>query len=126
MSNLLQRRTAVLTALVSLGLATAALAQMPPTSPWKKAAPFPKPDEELYGAAANGKMYVMGGWADGKAGGFNYVVRPRHRQMDREKVHAAAGPPRGHGHSEREDLRLRWFHPPRQHDRAAGRRVATH
>jgi N-acetylneuraminic acid mutarotase len=49
---------------------------MPPTSPWRKAAPFPKPDEELYGVAANGKMYVMGGWADGKAGGFNYEYDP--------------------------------------------------
>jgi N-acetylneuraminic acid mutarotase len=76
MSNVLQRRTAILSVLVSLGFATAALAQMPPTSPWKKAAPFPKPDEELYGVAANGKMYVMGGWADGKAGGFNYEYDP--------------------------------------------------
>jgi N-acetylneuraminic acid mutarotase len=72
MSNVLQRRTAILSVLVSLGFATAALAQMPPSSPWKKAAPFPKPDEELYGAEANGKMYVMGGWSEGKAGGFNY------------------------------------------------------
>jgi N-acetylneuraminic acid mutarotase len=75
MSKVLPRRTAVLAVIASLGVATAALAQMP-TSPWKKAAPFPKPDEELYGAAANGKMYVMGGWSDGKAGGFNYAYDP--------------------------------------------------
>jgi len=37
-----------------------------PTSPWKKGAPFPEPDEELYGVAANGKLYVIGGWNDGK------------------------------------------------------------
>jgi N-acetylneuraminic acid mutarotase len=75
MSKVLPRRTAVLAVIASLGVATAALAQMP-TSPWKKAAPFPKPDEELYGVAANGKMYVMGGWSDGKAGGFNYAYDP--------------------------------------------------
>jgi len=55
--------------------ATAAHAQMP-TSPWKKGAPFPEPDEELYGVAANGKLYVMGGWADGKARGANYEYDP--------------------------------------------------
>ena len=75
MSQMLQRRTAVLAVIASLGFATAALAQMP-TSPWKKAAPFPKPDEELYGIAAKGKMYVIGGWAEGKAGGFNYEYDP--------------------------------------------------
>jgi hypothetical protein len=30
------------------------------------------PDEELYGAAVNGKLYVIGGWDDGKAAGINY------------------------------------------------------
>src|SRR4029434_2179198 len=54
---------------------TAALAQMP-TSPWKKAAPFPEPDEELYGVACNGKMYVIGGWGDGKARGINSAYTP--------------------------------------------------
>src|SRR5437016_78678 len=37
---------------------------------WTKAAPFPEPDEELYGIAANGKMYVLGGF--GTARGKNY------------------------------------------------------
>jgi N-acetylneuraminic acid mutarotase len=32
---------------------------------WEKAAPFPEPEEELYGAAAGGKMYVMGGYGEG-------------------------------------------------------------
>ena len=31
----------------------------------EKAAPFPEPEEELYGAAANGKMYVQGGFGPG-------------------------------------------------------------
>ena len=54
---------------------TAGLAQMP-KSPWKRAAPFPEPDEELYGVASNGKMYVIGGWDDGKARGANYEYDP--------------------------------------------------
>src|ERR1043165_630721 len=41
---------------------------------WMKAAPFPEPDEELYGVAANGKMYVLGGF--GNARGKNYEYDP--------------------------------------------------
>jgi len=59
MSKVLQRRTALLALFASLVFCTAALAQMP-INPWKKAAPFPYPDEELYGVALNGKMYVIG------------------------------------------------------------------
>src|SRR6266850_1743769 len=70
-SKVLQRGAAMLALIVSLVFATAATAQMP-INPWKKAAPFPEPDEELYGAALNGKMYVMGGWDEGKAAGINY------------------------------------------------------
>ncbi len=29
---------------------------------WTKAAPFPEPEEELYGVEAGGKMYVIGGF----------------------------------------------------------------
>ena len=29
---------------------------------WSKAAPFPEPEEELYGITVNGKMYVIGGF----------------------------------------------------------------
>src|SRR6266581_3837833 len=58
--KVLQRRTAIASVMANLVFATAALAQMP-TSPWKKGAPFPEPDEELYGVALNGKMYVIGG-----------------------------------------------------------------
>jgi N-acetylneuraminic acid mutarotase len=75
MSKVLQRGTAILAVLTSLVFATTALAQMP-TSPWKKGAPFPEPDEELYGVTANGKLYVMGGWGDGKARGANYEYDP--------------------------------------------------
>jgi N-acetylneuraminic acid mutarotase len=61
--------------IASLVLATAGVAQMP-TSPWKKGAPFPEPDEELYGVAVDGKLYVIGGWAGGKAAGVNYAYDP--------------------------------------------------
>jgi len=75
MSKVLQRRTALLALFASLVFCTAALAQMP-INPWKKAAPFPYPDEELYGVALNSKMYVIGGWDEGKAAGLNYEYDP--------------------------------------------------
>ena len=83
---------AVITA--SLFFTSVALAQMP-KSPWKKAAPFPEPDEELYGVACNGKMYVIGGWDDGKARGANYEYDPandkwtKKASMPRKAHHAA-------------------------------------
>src|SRR5690242_11317275 len=42
-------------------------AQNPPARGlrWSKAAPFPEPEEELYGTVINGKFYVVGGF------GFN-------------------------------------------------------
>src|SRR5580765_1248083 len=91
--KVLQRQTAI-SVMASLVFATAALAQMP-TSPWKKGAPFPQPDEELYGVALNGKMYVIGGWDDGKAGGVNYEYNPatdkwtKKQPMPRPAHHAA-------------------------------------
>ncbi len=75
MSKSLQRGTAMLALIASLVFSMAALAQMP-INPWKKAAPFPYPDEELYGVALNGKMYVIGGWDEGKAAGLNYEYDP--------------------------------------------------
>jgi N-acetylneuraminic acid mutarotase len=83
---------AVITA--SLLFTTAAFAQMP-KSPWKKAAPFPEPDEELYGVACKGKMYVIGGWKDGNARGANYEYDPatdkwtKKASMPRPAHHAA-------------------------------------
>ena len=94
MSKLLQRGTAILALIASLVFCTAALAQMP-INPWKKAAPFPMPDEELYGTAVNGKMYVIGGWDDGKAAGINYEYDPatdkwtQKKGMPRSAHHAA-------------------------------------
>src|SRR5678816_972475 len=75
MSRVLRRATALVALMASVVFANTTLAQMP-TSPYKKGAPFPEPDEELYGVAANGKLYVMGGWGDGKARGANYEYDP--------------------------------------------------
>jgi N-acetylneuraminic acid mutarotase len=94
MSRLLQRGTAMVALIASTVFATTLLAQMP-TSPYKKAAPFPEPDEELYGVPANGKMYVIGGWGDGKARGVNYEYDPatdvwtKKSPMPRPAHHAA-------------------------------------
>jgi N-acetylneuraminic acid mutarotase len=94
MSNVLRRRCAILAVITSLVFATAAQAQMP-QSPWKKAAPFPEPDEELYGVAVNGKLYVIGGWGDGKARGVTYEYDPatdkwaKKKSMPRPGHHAA-------------------------------------
>ena len=94
MSKVPQRLTAMLALIASLVFCTAALAQMP-INPWKKAAPFPMPDEELYGTAVNGKMYVIGGWDDGKAAGINYEYDPatdkwtQKKGMPRSAHHAA-------------------------------------
>jgi N-acetylneuraminic acid mutarotase len=95
MSNALKRGTAMLAGvMVSLAFVTSALAQMP-TSPWKKGAPFPEPDEELYGVAVNGKLYVIGGWDNGNARGANYEYNPatdrwtKKSPMPRPAHHAA-------------------------------------
>src|SRR4030095_3168054 len=94
MSRVLQRGTAIIGVIVSLVFTTAARAQIP-TSPYKKGAPFPEPDEELYGVAANGKLYVIGGWGDGKARGVNYEYDPAtdvepNRSRTRHPTHHAA------------------------------------
>jgi N-acetylneuraminic acid mutarotase len=95
MSRVLQRGAAVLALMIaSVAFMTTAHAQMP-ASPWKKGAPFPEPDEELYGVAVNGKLYVIGGWNDGKAAGVNYEYDPatdkwtKKQAMPRPAHHAA-------------------------------------
>src|ERR1039458_4399786 len=39
--------------------------QLPGGYRWTKAAPFPEPQEELYGLGVNGKIYVIGGFGPG-------------------------------------------------------------
>jgi N-acetylneuraminic acid mutarotase len=53
--------------LVAIVMGDTAGAQNPPARGmrWTKAAPFPEPEEELYGTVINGKLYVVGGF------GFN-------------------------------------------------------
>ena len=67
---------AVLAALIVLtfGVTKKAYAQFPgvPQGHWSKAAIFPQPEEELYGIAAGGKMYVFGGFGNGKPVGMNW------------------------------------------------------
>jgi N-acetylneuraminic acid mutarotase len=65
------RRNFVIAALAILS-ANGAWAQ----AVWTKAAPFPEPDEELYGVAANGKMYVIGGFGRGRPVGMVYEYDP--------------------------------------------------
>src|SRR3977135_671547 len=53
--------------LLAVALGETVGAQNPPARGmrWTKAAPFPEPEEELYGTVINGKFYVVGGF------GFN-------------------------------------------------------
>ena len=95
MSRVSQRATALVAGMIaSLVFATSALAQMP-ASPWKKGAPFPEADEELYGVTTNGKLYVFGGWDEGKARGIVYEYNPatdkwtKKTSMPRPTHHAA-------------------------------------
>ena len=62
---------AVFIALV-FGTAAQMYGQFPgvPQGKWTKAATFPQPEEELYGVSANGKMYVYGGFGNGKPVGM--------------------------------------------------------
>jgi peroxiredoxin/N-acetylneuraminic acid mutarotase len=89
LTSLLGRRAShgksILTALAATLLFTGAAFAQNPTSPWKKAAPFPEPDEELYGVACNGKMYVIGGWGEGKARGANYEYDPANDKWTKKK-----------------------------------------
>src|SRR4051794_39530778 len=57
-------RVAAVMSIVALALGARVGAQNPPAHGmvWSKAAPFPEPDEELYGSVINGKFYVVGGF----------------------------------------------------------------
>src|SRR5207244_3833205 len=58
---------AALASVIALAISVTVGAQNPPARGmrWSKAAPFPQPEEELYGTVINGKFYVVGGF------GFN-------------------------------------------------------
>ena len=73
-------RGAAIAAMIALTVGTTAPvnAQFPGVSQghWSKAAPFPQPEEELYGVAANGKLYVFGGYGAGKPVGMLWEYDP--------------------------------------------------
>jgi Kelch motif protein/kelch motif-containing protein len=83
MSSLLQRRLTIPATLAML-LFSAAVAVLAQAS-WTKAAPFPEPAEELYGIAANGKIYVMGGYEAGKPLGIVQEYDPAADKWTKKK-----------------------------------------
>lgn len=71
-----------LIAVMIVGLAGAVHAQ----GRWVKQAAFPEPSEELVGAAANGKLYVFGGYeTGGKPKGVIYEYDPASDQWTKKK-----------------------------------------
>src|SRR4249919_315441 len=53
---------------------------------WTKAAPFPTPEEELYGSVINGKFYVLGGFGvGGMAPGMVWEYDPAADRWTRKK-----------------------------------------
>src|SRR5512132_157960 len=53
---------------------------------WTKAAPFPVPEEELYGSVVNGKFYVLGGFGvGGMAPGLVFEYDPATDRWARKK-----------------------------------------
>jgi len=67
-------------------LAVAWAAQAAAEGKWVKLAPFPDPSEEVYGAAAGGKLYVFGGLAPGwRPKGLVYEYDPATDTWTRKK-----------------------------------------
>ncbi len=75
---------------VSVGLLAAPVhAQV--AGKWVKLAPFPEPAEEVYGAAAGGRMYVLGGLAPGwKPRGLVFEYDPAENKWTKKKPMALA------------------------------------
>ena len=74
-----------LAAFVMAGLLTAE-AQAQTAGKWVKLAPFPEPAEEVYGAAAGGRMYVLGGLAPGwKPRGLVFEYDPAENKWTKKK-----------------------------------------
>src|SRR5712691_8798272 len=108
---------AAIAATVSLAMSVTVGAQNPPARGmrWTKAAPFPTPEEELYGTVINGKFYVVGGFGfnpDAGSGlhgarrwlpaGAGVRVRPGSGQVDQEEGHPRQGAPPGPGRLQRQ------------------------
>lgn len=85
----MKRLTRAAAALAGLLVLSAAEAQAP--GKWIKLAAFPEPAEELYGAAAGGKVYVFGGLAPGwKPRGFVFEYDPATDRWTKKKPMALA------------------------------------
>ena len=73
-----------------VGVSVRAQAPAPGGGPrWVKAAPFPEPEEELYGAVANGKLYVIGGFGYmpfGNPPGLVYEYDPGPDKWTKKKI----------------------------------------
>jgi N-acetylneuraminic acid mutarotase len=89
MSSPFRRLLVVVSALVLVAaIAGMAYAQTPPSRvpQWTKAAPFPMPEEELYGSVVNGKFYVLGGFGmGGMAPGLVFEYDPATDRWTRKK-----------------------------------------
>ena len=82
MSSLLRRTSATVVAVsLLLLLAATTFGQ----ARWTKLAPFPEPDEELYGITAAGKLYVIGGYGAGKARGIVFEYDPAADRWTKKK-----------------------------------------
>ena len=95
--------------MASLASAPAVVRAQNPTLRWVKAAPFPEPEEELYGVSVNGKMYVIGGYGkNGKAApAMVYEYDPGPDKWTKKKSISRRRPSSGADGAQREDLHLR-------------------
>ena len=90
MSLPLRRLSVIVSAMVFVAvIAGTAYAQAPAAGrvpQWTKAAPFPIPEEELYGSVINGKFYVLGGFGvGGMAPGLVFEYDPAADRWTRKK-----------------------------------------
>ena len=86
LGRLLVIMAATLMAAGSVGTAHAQAPAQGRVPQWVKAAPFPVPEEELYGSVLNGKFYVLGGFGiGGMAPGLVFEYDPAGDRWTRKK-----------------------------------------
>lgn len=99
-----RRRTFALVAIAIASVMEATVLYAQGVDKWQSAAPFPEPAEELYGVAANGKMYVIGGFGSGgSAMGIVYEYDSTNDKWTK-KVDAGSRAPCGIGRTEWKNL----------------------
>src|SRR5258705_7623095 len=78
--------SATMLAAANIGAADAQTSAPGKVPQWTKAAPFPIPEEELYGSVVNGKFYVLGGFGvGGMAPGLVFEYDPAADRWTRKK-----------------------------------------